>query len=137
MPDPIPTNSSTPPVLPNVIPSDSSLPPVLPVERSRGPVQKYPPPPGPIRPYASLGEMKAAHTLLQRRRRGDFAKDPTLSGEIAEFLYRGHATGALIGSEDERYHAQGLLTYWSNILYRRGGEVEDDSLARFDATRAP
>jgi WD40 repeat protein len=105
-----------------------------PLTQSR--IKLYPPPSEPVRPFASLEELKAEHADLQRRRRM-FDKDEKMSEEIALFLYRGHATGALLASDDERYAAQGLLSYWSNILYRRGGEVADDSLEKYDPSQAP
>ena len=83
-----------------------------------GRIKLYPPPSDPVQPFASLEELKAEHAELQRRRRL-FDKDEKMSEEIALFLYRGHATGALLGPDEERYAAQGLLSYWSNILYRR------------------
>ena len=64
-------------------------------------------------------------------------------GEIGSFLRRVCATGRILGDEAERYSAQSLLTYWSNILYSKyskyskGHEVPDDTLAEFKPGQAP
>jgi len=89
-------------------------------------------------PYASLEELKAEHSTLLRRRRDGFQDDPSVFlDEVESFLQRGYATGVVLGDEAERYAAQSLLTYWSNILYREGREVPEVSLTDFDPATAP
>ena len=89
-------------------------------------------------PYASLEELKAEHSTLLRRRRGGFVDNPAaFLGEVETFLKRGYATGHILGDEAERYSAECLLTYWSNVLYREGREVPEDALAEFDPGQAP
>src|SRR5262249_36934924 len=67
------------------------------------------------------------HSMLVRRRRTGFLKDPkNLESEILTFLARGCATGALLDGDERRGEAQNLLTYWSNILYRLGVKKAND-----------
>ena len=88
--------------------------------------------------YASLEELKTEHSTLLRRRRGGFVADrSTVLGEIETFLRRGYATGKVLGDEAERYAAQSLLTYWSNVFYREGREVPEDTLAEYDPGQTP
>jgi WD40 repeat protein/tetratricopeptide (TPR) repeat protein len=89
-------------------------------------------------PYPSLEELKAEHSTLLRRRRGGFVDNPAaFLGEVETFLKRGHAMGRILGDEAERYSAQSLLTYWSNVLYRKGRQVPEDALAEYDPGQAP
>src|SRR5438067_2179101 len=91
-----------------------------------------------VTPYASLEEMNEEHSTLNRRRRTGFVDNPVdLKGEIAVFLQRGGATGAFLSGDNERYSAQSLLSYWSNVLYRLDKDVEvSDVLAPFDPKRS-
>src|SRR5262245_21030929 len=66
--------------------------------------------------FPSLAALKAAHAELAQRRRAG-AETAALLDDIAAFLRRGQATGALLDDEDERAAAQSLLNYWANILY--------------------
>jgi WD40 repeat protein/tetratricopeptide (TPR) repeat protein len=89
-------------------------------------------------PYASLEELKEEHTTLLRRRRGGFEADPSaFLDDVATFLRRGFASGSVLGDDAERYSAQSLLTFWSNVLYREGREVPEESLAEFNPDQAP
>jgi WD40 repeat protein len=89
-------------------------------------------------PYASVEELKAEHSTLLRRRRDGFHDDSSVFiDEVETFLHRGYATGVVLGDDAERYAAQSLLTYWSNVIYRAGREVREDSLALFDDSKAP
>ncbi|HKB06224.1 MAG TPA: WD40 repeat domain-containing protein [Gemmataceae bacterium] len=96
-------------------------------------------PPAGIRRFASLEAMKEEHsTLLRLRRAGGYDSDPdTLKQMIREFIDRGRATGALLRGHEERYSAQNLLTYWSNVLSRMEGETPDDELLSYDSSQAP
>src|SRR5687768_863776 len=89
-------------------------------------------------PYAGLEGLRAEHSALLRRRRSGFHDGrAALLDEIETFLRRGHATGAVLVDGGDRVAAQGLLTYWSNILYRAGREILSDALAPFDPARTP
>ncbi|MEL7225458.1 MAG: hypothetical protein AAGL17_11495, partial [Cyanobacteria bacterium J06576_12] len=48
----------------------------------------------------------------------------------------GKATGEILDSEDDRWTAQGLLDYWSSVLYRAGYEPPDTTLVEFDPSLA-
>jgi WD40 repeat protein len=86
--------------------------------------------------FASLAALKAAHGELAQRRRAS-AETAILLDDIAIFLRRGQATGALLDDDDERAAAQSLLNYWANILYRAGREPPEATLAEFDQLLAP
>ena len=82
--------------------------------------------------------MKEEHSNLLRRRRCDFEDSPSgFLDEIETFLKRGFASGSVLGDDAERYSAQSLLTYWSNVLYREGREPGEDSLVEFNPDQAP
>ena len=58
--------------------------------------------------FASLAALKAAHIeLLERRRLG--GDDPAFLAEIAAFVRRGSATGALLSADDDRWTSQSML----------------------------
>jgi WD40 repeat protein len=86
--------------------------------------------------FAALAALKAAHADLTQRRRAS-PEPPTLLDDIAAFVRRGQASGALLDDDDERAVAQSLLNYWANILYRAGREPPDATLAEFDIRLAP
>ncbi|MEM1256243.1 MAG: hypothetical protein AAGI69_27720 [Cyanobacteria bacterium P01_H01_bin.21] len=86
--------------------------------------------------FTSLTSLRAAHTdLLRRYREQD--NEPELMAEIDHLIRRGCATGAILDNEDDRWAAQGLLDYWSSILYRAGWEPPDTTLVDFDSSLAP
>ena len=90
--------------------------------------------------YPSLASLRAAHTdLLKRyRERGDEPEKPEILTEIEQLMRRGRETGAVLGDEDDRWTAQGLLDYWSSLLYRVGQvEPPDATLVEFDSSLAP
>lgn len=86
--------------------------------------------------FPSLAALRAEHsTLLQVHRNGGDA--PGILDTIQQFIQQGKLTGALIDSEEDRTVAQGLLDYWSTILYRAGRPDVDVLLDEFDPTLAP
>ena len=87
--------------------------------------------------FPSLASLRAAHTELLRRHR-EQGSEPTVLAEIEQLMQRGHATGAILDNEDDRWTAQGLLDYWSSVLYRAGQvEPPEATLVEFDAALAP
>ncbi len=89
-------------------------------------------------PYVSLEELKEEHSNLLRRRRCDFEDNPSIFlDDVETFLRRGFSSGSVLGDDAERYSAQSLLTYWSNVLYREGREPGEDTLAEFNPEQAP
>jgi WD40 repeat protein/tetratricopeptide (TPR) repeat protein len=91
----------------------------------------------PAEPYLSLEQLKQEHSTLLRRRRTSFIENSEIIPEIVTFLARGAQTGTLLGGDDERYEAQDLLSYWSNILYRLEAKTANAVLAEFEPTRSP
>ncbi len=87
--------------------------------------------------YPSLASLRAAHTDLLKRYR-EQGNAPEVLAEIERLMRRGHATGAVLDDEGDRWTAQGLLDYWSSVLYR-AGQVEplDATLVEFDPALAP
>jgi hypothetical protein len=60
-----------------------------------------------------------------------------LLAEASAFVERGAASGALLDADGDRRAAQGLLDFWSNLLYRSGHAPGDATLADFDPELAP
>ncbi len=86
--------------------------------------------------FPSLASLRAAHNdLLERQRENENA--PELIAAIIAFAERGGATGALLDNTEERKAAQGLLNYWTTVLYRAGAEPPDVTLVEFDNSLAP
>ncbi|MEM6453002.1 MAG: WD40 repeat domain-containing protein [Cyanobacteria bacterium P01_D01_bin.105] len=87
--------------------------------------------------FPSLASLRAAHTDLLKRHR-EQGNEPAVLVEIEQFMHQGHATGAVLDNEDDRWTAQGLLDYWSSVLYRAGQvEPPDATLVDFDPALAP
>jgi YD repeat-containing protein len=85
--------------------------------------------------YASLAELKEAHSrLLKRYREYPVSK---IVSEVEYFLERGVVTGALLDVPDDRRSAQGLLDYWVTVLYRTDHNPPDVALSEFDPTLSP
>ncbi|MCP4515556.1 MAG: ATP-binding protein, partial [Delftia sp.] len=53
------------------------------------------------------------------------------------FIRSGRASGEWLDEEDERWASQGLLDYWSTLMYRAGQEPPDSTLAEFAPGNAP
>jgi hypothetical protein len=86
--------------------------------------------------FPSLGALRIAHNYLLRQYR-EQRNTPAILSAIARLISQGKLTGALLDSEENRWAAQGLLDYWSSILYRAGYEPPDATLDEFDPTFAP
>jgi hypothetical protein len=72
--------------------------------------------------------------LALYRQEGDA---PNVIARASVFIEQGRITGAGLDVEEDRWAAQGLLDYWSAILYRLGSEPPDATLADFDPQLAP
>ena len=86
--------------------------------------------------FSSLAALRVAHSELMDHRR-DNGQSAAFLADIASFLCQGRMAGALLDGDADRWAAQSLLDYWSNILLRSGGEAVDASLAEFDLMLAP
>jgi energy-coupling factor transporter ATP-binding protein EcfA2 len=84
----------------------------------------------------SLGALRIAHNQLlkQYREQGNTSE---MLHAIARLISQGKLTGAVLDSEETRWAGQGLLDYWSSILYRAGYEPPDATLDKFDPAFAP
>ena len=87
-------------------------------------------------PYPSLDVMRQAHRTLQRKFRG--LKDQTpFMDEVVSFVEQGVLTGIVIEDEEDRWTAQGILDYWSAILYRNELNTIDATLHDYDQSLSP
>ena len=87
--------------------------------------------------FPSLASLRAAHTELLKQYR-EQNNDPAMLTAIEQFMQRGQGTGAVLDIEDDRWTAQGLLDYWSSVLYRAGKvDLPDATLVEFDPALAP
>ena len=86
--------------------------------------------------FPSLASLRSAHSELLKLHR-DRGNEPEILAEIEQLIHKGRATGALLDSENDRWAAQGLLDYWSSLLYRAGQQPPDATLADFDPSLAP
>ncbi len=87
-------------------------------------------------PFPSLAALRATHSELLKRER-ESSGVPIFLDEVAEFIRRGQATGALLDADADRWAVQSLLDYWTTVLYRAGREPPDAALAEFDHELAP
>ena len=103
---------------------------------SAAPTLSPPPKSEPAR-FPSLASLRAAHTELLKRHR-EQGNEPAVLAENEQLMWRGHATGAVLDDEDDRWTAQGLLDYWSSVLERAGQVVPPEAtLVDFDPAVAP
>src|SRR5262245_22531089 len=86
--------------------------------------------------FHSLAALRAAHSNLLRREH-EATDTSEFLAQVAEFIQRGQATGALLNEDAERRAAQSLLDYWATTLYRTKQAVPDSTLAAFDIHRFP
>jgi len=86
--------------------------------------------------FPSLASLRVAHNQLLKQYR-EQGNAPEVLHEIAALICLGKATGALLDNEDDRWAGQGLLDYWSSMLYRAGHEPPDATLDEFDQTHTP
>jgi len=89
-----------------------------------------------VLPFAALPTLHTAHVELLRRQRDNGITTEFVT-ETDEFIRRGSATGVLLDVDTDREAAQGMLDYWSTILYREGHAPPDATLAEFDPDLAP
>src|SRR5258707_14727934 len=86
--------------------------------------------------FPSLASIRAVHReLLKSHREGGNA--PEVLAALDDFIFRVHASGALLDQDADRQAAQSLLDYWSTRLYRLGHEAPDGILAEFDPSLGP
>ena len=52
--------------------------------------------------FPSLASLRAAHTELLKRHR-EQGNEPAVLAEIEQLMWRGHATGAILDDEDDRW----------------------------------
>lgn len=92
-------------------------------------------------PYPSLAALRADHSRLVREYKREAALSPgdrdDLLDRAVEFVRWGRATGTVLGASEDRFAAQGLLTYWSNVLYRAGRPAGETDLVDFNPQEAP
>jgi tetratricopeptide (TPR) repeat protein len=86
--------------------------------------------------FPSIAALRDEHSALLRKTRNT---DGVLEAgvEIKRFIERGRATGAIIDRDPDRWDVQGLLDYWSAILYRANLVPPDATLADYDSSMAP
>ncbi len=104
--------------------------------------------------FDSLGDIRKEQTRIQHLRRAargqvvvaepgitPIAKEDALPSslreEILAFVLRTEATGALLSDEAERWTAQGVLDYWTDVLERAGAPRPAGVLAPFDPQQLP
>ncbi|HET8775754.1 MAG TPA: hypothetical protein VFP80_18295 [Thermoanaerobaculia bacterium] len=81
--------------------------------------------------YESLGELYDAHeTLLEKQHAG--AAVVTMTEDVSAFIDRARSTGLLLYENDERSMAQAVIDYWTAMLHRAGGTVDETTLVRFN-----
>lgn len=86
--------------------------------------------------FPSLSSLRVAHSELLKLHREQGNQSDVLT-QIEQFMLKGRATGAVLDNEDDRWAAQGILDYWSSLLYRAGQEPPDTTLVDFDPSLAP
>ena len=92
-------------------------------------------------PFPSLEVMRQAHRKLQHQFRRLKDDSPEAHNRamtnVVNFVKQGVCTGTTIADEDDRWSAQGLLDFWSAILYRHEWNDIDATLQDYDADLAP
>src|SRR5262245_19962551 len=89
-------------------------------------------------PFPEISALRAAHSaLLKRHHEAEGGPTESALTDIARFLERGRATGALLDAEKDRWDAQGMLNYWTTVLYRAERPAPDATLAEYDPALAP
>ena len=90
--------------------------------------------------FSSLAEMQASHDEMLDRREGLPEGDEAAASfwpEVATFVRRGVATGAVLDASRDRRAGQSILDYWANALYRAGQPAPEARLADLDPSLAP
>jgi DNA-binding beta-propeller fold protein YncE len=88
--------------------------------------------------FPSLRALQEAHrALLQRFRKSDNKLTPELLRDIEQFLRDGSETGRVLHLVSDQIAAQGLLDYWSAVLFREHKDAPEALLEEFDPTAEP
>jgi hypothetical protein len=84
-------------------------------------------------PFESYAALRVAHREL--RDRPELADRPSAAqlGEVAAFVDRVHATGALLNTREDRIASQTILDYWAGLLARGGWTRVDATLVPLNA----
>lgn len=86
--------------------------------------------------FPTIFDLRAQHgALISRQRQG--MSVPELADDVRLFVDRAQVTGAILDAAEQRDAAQGLIDYWVTTLYRAAIELDDATLADFDADLAP
>jgi energy-coupling factor transporter ATP-binding protein EcfA2 len=86
--------------------------------------------------FPTIFDLRAQHvSLLSKQRQG--TKVDELALDVRDFLRRAQITGAILDADEQRDAAQGLIDYWVTTLYRASIELDEVTLAEFDANLAP
>jgi hypothetical protein len=81
--------------------------------------------------YENLGTLYDAHeTLLEKQHSG--AAVVTMVEDVSAFIDRARSTGQLLYANDERSMAQATIDYWTAMLHRAGGTIDETTLVRFN-----
>lgn len=79
-----------------------------------------------VEPFPSFAELWRAHlSLRQSLLKGD-VDIARIAADIRAFIASARATGALLGQDNERKTAQGILDYWLTELVGLPGATETD-----------
>ena len=87
--------------------------------------------------FPSVVAVSQTHRELLRRYRRGGQDDPDVVDEIEQFINHACATGFILDNEEDRWATQGLIDYWTTVLYRLGRDSFDTSLEEFDSDNAP
>ncbi|HUR80579.1 MAG TPA: hypothetical protein VM733_07420 [Thermoanaerobaculia bacterium] len=86
--------------------------------------------------FPTIFDLRATHvSLLSKQKQG--AAVGEIEPDVRDFVRRAQVTGAYLDAEEQRDAAQGLIDYWVTTLYRASVNIDDVTLADFDADLAP
>lgn len=86
--------------------------------------------------FVSPAVLRVVHRDFLRRAREEGDQEQ-LVVDLLAFMQTASQTGTVIDNEEERNSAQGILDYWTTILYRLGQDNFPQTLADFDNQLAP
>jgi WD40 repeat protein len=87
--------------------------------------------------FNSLRALQETHRALLQRFREAGSVTPELLTEIEQLLHDGRETGRVLDVAADQTTAQGLLDYWSTVLFRENKDAPEALLADFDPTTEP
>jgi WD40 repeat protein len=87
--------------------------------------------------FHSLRALQEAHRVLLQRFRESGKPTPKLLTEVEQFLRSGCETGRILHVVSDQVAAQGLLDYWSTILFRENKDGPEALLENFDPGTEP